>query len=381
MGCGVSHSLRQPTGGTTTKSGPGHGAGELNGSVNTNGSHVVAGGAPNGTRREVNGSGATASTGKEKYLGHPILRESNQDGKVYQLAVYCNTPKLDGLTFACRDALTGTVWMRTMDEEEVVLWKNKSASGLPWPVFWKYLTAAFTNTLRDPPRSIAIPGNKRRLDISIRGVTREDRHLLPTELANCGADPSITYTCYFLPFLESYTKRKTDRTRQEAAAEAAEPVINESESLVEETEGKIEALRPGVEVLRAELREVNQEKGELAGLEKQVLRAIKHRSVEKGTHHLDALYNDGGARPFQHAFWAKEHEPVYIQTCPSLLQLLVKAHENALDGPPRPPITDVAASLKGKKPLYNDIETILQCIDAVDEHNFDPFLLDKMTNG
>ena len=322
--------------------------------------------------------------GKDRHMYAPCLRVCDQDGKLYYLACYSNDPdELSGLSVVCRDA-TGTVWMRSMTDEEVVTWKTSSGINLAWPAFWRSLNAAFFKG--EAPRAIATTGNKRRLDIPLK--TKDQRLLIPIELANLGGDASLTHQHVFLPFITSYTKRKANPPPNEPNLEVTEAKINELEVRTLHENDSIDVKSPAIDELHTAARDSQLEQVEtteqVEKIEKQVRKAIKFCEHGREVHHLDGLYNEGGARTFQHIPWAKEHEPTYIDTRDEILNLLVEKYEGGegswLPKPLNPQDPRVMEILQGVEDPHT-VWRVVACLDRLDENDFDAFELDDLTNG
>eukprot|EP01064_Diplonema_japonicum_P027157 TRINITY_DN389_c0_g1_i9.p1 TRINITY_DN389_c0_g1~~TRINITY_DN389_c0_g1_i9.p1 ORF type:complete len:656 (+),score=86.54 TRINITY_DN389_c0_g1_i9:147-2114(+) len=322
-------------------------------------------------------------SGKERYMNSPIMKEVDQDGKVYFLATYPADTDLGGLTVVCRD-VSGTVWVKTMADSEIADWKATGAANVSWVTFWRAFTSAFIKG--EPPRAIATTGNKRRLDISLK-TSKDQRLLLPIELANFGNESSLTFTYFFLPFFDSYASRKRERAPSEDLLEATEANINLCEAKTDDILNSIELIFPKVENLRQDAREANQVQleatEEVERIEKNVRKAKKYCLHGKAIHHLDGLYNEGGARPFQHLQWAKEHDPATITCDQGMLKLLTTKFESTQERSPLkilptdPNIQSILETTGDKEIAMK----VLQCMDNIDEIDFNPFDLDKLTEG
>eukprot|EP01059_Diplonema_ambulator_P006062 TRINITY_DN15837_c0_g1_i1.p1 TRINITY_DN15837_c0_g1~~TRINITY_DN15837_c0_g1_i1.p1 ORF type:complete len:672 (+),score=125.64 TRINITY_DN15837_c0_g1_i1:49-2064(+) len=368
MGCGISHPP-----GTTKTAGPKQG-GAVEGVDSTN------------TRRGSPGQEVVTTgprTGKEEHMRAPIIKEVDQDGKVYYLATYPADADMGGLTIVCRD-VGGTVWVKTMADTEVAEWKKSGAPNMSWKTFWRAFTTAFVRG--EPPRAVATTGNKRRLDISLKSG-KDQRLLLPIELANFGTDANLTFTYFYLPFLDSYTLRKKQRAPSEDLLEATEANINIWEARTEDILASIDQTVPKVEQLRSKARTANQEQLEsaenLEKVEKSVRKAKKYCMHGKSVHHLDGLYNEGGARPFQHLKWSKEHEPALIQCDEALLKVITHKYENTQDKAPlhiSPTDPAVANMLEATQDREVTMK-VLACLESLDDIHFNPFELDKLTEG
>ena len=323
--------------------------------------------------------------GKDKYMALPCMRACDQDGKLYYLACFCNDfNDLSGLSVVCR-SVTGTVWMRSMTDEEVETWKVSSNIQMAWSAFWRSLNAAFVKS--EPPRAIATTGNKRRLDIPLR-LNKDKSALISIELANCGDDDSLTHQHFFLPFLSAYTKRNQTPPPNAEVLNVTEGRINIIEVTLESREESIETKGKILDGLRAEAKECQAEQGVTTGtvdrMEKQVRKAIKFCEHGREVHHLDGLYNEGGARSFQHIPWAIEHEPVYVDTRDEILNLLVEKYES-VDGshvpktviPTDPKAVEILKGVEDQATVWR----VLESLDRLDENGFDAFELDELTKG
>eukprot|EP01061_Rhynchopus_euleeides_P008574 TRINITY_DN17721_c0_g2_i1.p1 TRINITY_DN17721_c0_g2~~TRINITY_DN17721_c0_g2_i1.p1 ORF type:complete len:707 (+),score=225.19 TRINITY_DN17721_c0_g2_i1:248-2368(+) len=322
--------------------------------------------------------------GKDRHMSIPCLRVCDQDGKLYYLACYCNDfTDLSGISIVCR-TVSGTVWMRSMTDEEVETWKETSQIQLAWPAFWRSLNAAFVKS--EPPRAIATTGNKRRLDIPLR--TKDQRLLIPIELANCGSEPELTHQHFFLPFLTSYHKRKLDPPPNEAVLDATEGKINLLEVTASHEAEEIEGQAQELDHLRTQAKDSQAQQVETTEtvdrMEKQVRKAIKFCEHGREVHHLDALYNEGGARTFQHIPWAVEHDPVYVDTRDEILNILVEKYES-VDGssvpksivPTDPRVMEILQGVQDQATVWR----VLESLDKLDENDFDAFELDDLTKG
>ena len=334
------------------------------------------------------------SSGKEKHLSSPVMREVDQDGKRYFFVLYGNTPDHVGLTIACRDVV-GTVWARSMTDDDIIELKNihtkLTAPSLSWPQFWKSLTAAFIKA-PGPPRAIATPGNQRRLDITLH-TSKEQRILLPVYLSNYGNDKSLTYNYFFYPFLTSYSGIKSkDQSKEKREAEEIccqkESKLNILEAQYHIQKDAVDEHVPKVEEQQLQSRREHQKIAELveevSKIEKQVRRSRRALAGD-AMHHLDALYNVGGTRPFQHTTWAREYDPVWHTPNNALLQLEEEQFEGQLAESGNPPLQSPSDPIL--KALVSGIEDqttawkIIACLKKLDEHEFDAFELQELTDG
>jgi len=321
--------------------------------------------------------------GKAKYLPVPVVNEARSSGQgTHHISVFSHITDLKGLTIAVREP-DGTVHAVEYTDAELTSLREKRELKHNWASFFKALNSAF---VKGNPKVRKQQGGIV-LDI-ILSSTKEPKHqTFPLELKKIGNSPSITTKYFFDPFQKWFVKH-VDRAGEKLEIEAP---FWAAESKAEDMQRETERLQMSIKKMQREKDGRGVESEEVLRKLDQVQRDVSMLLTgARRRHFLDALYETGGARPFNgHTPHALNFEPREIAPNEGACQLIPLKYpldkENMSDQELARILSEPPSDPKLKEALDGMSDqrhwAVMRCFEKIDKWDYDVFALSEATDN
>ncbi len=292
-----------------------------------------------------------------------------------------------GLSFSFRETKTGVLYVKDYDDNELAKAKDSAGISHGWAPFFKSIAAdvskgkaVITSIQGAIVLAVSITSTKDATSNQAFTVTMKPKPNPPSQ-----AD-LIAYMIAPMSRMVQARRLSTADMDKELRFVKIECEQTVKEASQRKNQQIIDRLKPMMNSLREESERLGKSSGTLAQQVHRAERRLRKLQRPKDRKHaLDVLYEDGGARPFQHIPQAEEHEPVEKSYSADLCEVIRKNFNGKFDQG----MVDAIASISRTAPSSPEMKAIkafnesidLNCFSRIDFWDYNVFKVEEMTNG